>query len=208
MARGYFTQGQGNPDESRASRYILKDYVNAKLLYSHPPPGIDANKFNEETRELVIEALSHKHKNKRAPANRVGKKSSTFIQQQHFSDDEDFEENGIVEEDGSAIADSGRMTSSARPRQSVKANVLDTNFFTDSGMSSRMLVNGVTANASGDIARGALYPHQRRLDASGQRLSGRKMRELEAMGAIQAGSSKKHNKGNKRAKARSGGGYE
>lgn len=37
-ARGYMTQGFGSADESRASRYILKDYVNGKLLYVNPPP--------------------------------------------------------------------------------------------------------------------------------------------------------------------------
>lgn len=37
-ARGYMTQGFGSADEPRASRYILKDYVNGKLLYVNPPP--------------------------------------------------------------------------------------------------------------------------------------------------------------------------
>lgn len=37
-SRGYMTQGFGSADESRASRYILKDYVNGKLLYIDPPP--------------------------------------------------------------------------------------------------------------------------------------------------------------------------
>ncbi|QLG71131.1 hypothetical protein HG535_0B01690 [Zygotorulaspora mrakii] len=40
-ARGYMTQGFGSADESRASRYILKDYVNGKLLYINPPPKLD-----------------------------------------------------------------------------------------------------------------------------------------------------------------------
>ncbi|KAL6854212.1 GTP-binding protein, HSR-1 related [Trichoderma novae-zelandiae] len=48
-ARGFQTQGLGQPDEARASRYILKDYVNGKLLFVHPPPGIDDEKaFNAE----------------------------------------------------------------------------------------------------------------------------------------------------------------
>lgn len=37
-ARGFTKTGQGQPDESRAARYILKDYVNGKLLFCHPPP--------------------------------------------------------------------------------------------------------------------------------------------------------------------------
>lgn len=48
-ARGFTRTGQGQPDESRAARYILKDYVSGKLLYCMPPPGdIDPNEFNAE----------------------------------------------------------------------------------------------------------------------------------------------------------------
>ena len=50
-ARGFSTTGQGQPDESRAARYVLKDYVNGKLLFCQPPPQdpeIDAVDFNHE----------------------------------------------------------------------------------------------------------------------------------------------------------------
>lgn len=48
-ARGFKTQGVGLPDESRAARTILKDYVNGKLLYVEPPPGWgDGGEFNRE----------------------------------------------------------------------------------------------------------------------------------------------------------------
>ncbi|KAI0166742.1 P-loop containing nucleoside triphosphate hydrolase protein, partial [Hypoxylon sp. FL1284] len=48
-ARGFTTQGVGQPDESRAARVILKDYVNGKLLYVEPPPGeSDGAEFNRE----------------------------------------------------------------------------------------------------------------------------------------------------------------
>ncbi|KAG4222472.1 Large subunit GTPase 1, partial [Phytophthora cactorum] len=48
-ARGFTTQGVGQPDESRAARIILKDYVNGKLLYVEPPPGWgDGSDFNRE----------------------------------------------------------------------------------------------------------------------------------------------------------------
>ncbi|KAH3685173.1 hypothetical protein WICPIJ_003834 [Wickerhamomyces pijperi] len=42
-ARGYMTQGFGSADQPRAARYILKDYVNGKLLYVHPPPKLEDN---------------------------------------------------------------------------------------------------------------------------------------------------------------------
>ena len=38
-ARGFQTQGLGQPDGSRAARYVLKDYVKGKLLFCHPPPS-------------------------------------------------------------------------------------------------------------------------------------------------------------------------
>ena len=50
-ARGFWTQGQGQPDESRAARQVLKDYVKGKLLFCHPPPNdppINENKFNRD----------------------------------------------------------------------------------------------------------------------------------------------------------------
>ncbi|KAL1851133.1 hypothetical protein Plec18167_001903 [Paecilomyces lecythidis] len=46
-ARGFSTQGQGQPDESRAARYILKDYVNGKLLFCHPPPASSKEEAEE-----------------------------------------------------------------------------------------------------------------------------------------------------------------
>lgn len=48
-ARGFTRTGQGQPDESRAARYILKDYVSGKLLFCQPPPlDIDPMEFNRE----------------------------------------------------------------------------------------------------------------------------------------------------------------
>lgn len=47
--RGFALQSkQGVPDYSRAARIILKDYVNAKLLYCEPPPGLDPFEFNRD----------------------------------------------------------------------------------------------------------------------------------------------------------------
>nr|POE76134.1 large subunit gtpase 1 [Quercus suber] len=50
-ARGFQTTGVGQPDESRAARHVLKDYVKGKLLYCHPPPvepPIDGKHFNRD----------------------------------------------------------------------------------------------------------------------------------------------------------------
>lgn len=51
--RGFMTQGLGQPDQSRAARYILKDYVNGKLVWVQPPPGgPDPTEFNRELYDL------------------------------------------------------------------------------------------------------------------------------------------------------------
>lgn len=52
-ARGYMTQGFGSADEPRASRYILKDYVNGKLLYINPPP----KKLGDDDDEWTLPTL-------------------------------------------------------------------------------------------------------------------------------------------------------
>ncbi|CAG8750474.1 3945_t:CDS:10 [Cetraspora pellucida] len=55
VSRGYTKSGHGSPDESRAARYILKDYVNGKLPYCHPPPtGISKEEFNAEIHDLKL----------------------------------------------------------------------------------------------------------------------------------------------------------
>ncbi|MGH0149126.1 UNVERIFIED_CONTAM: hypothetical protein FKN15_015064 [Acipenser sinensis] len=45
--RGFMT-AHGQPDQPRSSRYVLKDYVNGKLLYCHPPPHIKASDFQPQ----------------------------------------------------------------------------------------------------------------------------------------------------------------
>lgn len=64
LARGFTKTGQGQPDESRAARYILKDYVSGKLLFCHPPPKddapIDPRAFNREL--YSIEHLPQKRR--------------------------------------------------------------------------------------------------------------------------------------------------
>ncbi|QPG74258.1 hypothetical protein FOA43_001583 [Brettanomyces nanus] len=77
-ARGYMTSGNGSADESRAARYILKDYVSGKILYVQPPPHNDGSRatqdesraFNNELytlehlpaqrRQLLISAITDK----------------------------------------------------------------------------------------------------------------------------------------------------
>lgn len=64
VARGYTKSGQGNPDESKAARHILRDYVNGRLPYNHSPPGMpDMNGFVMRLdRPMVGEARQVKEK--------------------------------------------------------------------------------------------------------------------------------------------------
>ncbi|XP_043108859.1 large subunit GTPase 1 homolog [Puntigrus tetrazona] len=51
MAYGYmrgFMTAHGQPDQSRSARYVLKDYVNGKLLYCHSPPHINPKDFQPQ----------------------------------------------------------------------------------------------------------------------------------------------------------------
>ncbi|CAH7673461.1 nucleolar GTP-binding protein 2 [Phakopsora pachyrhizi] len=78
IARGFFTGGggMGRPDESKAARPILKDYVAAKLLYCEPPPldNLTAEDFNRETQQIKMNECANK---KAAPTNRVPLNSHT-----------------------------------------------------------------------------------------------------------------------------------
>ncbi|CAG8446358.1 5659_t:CDS:10 [Ambispora gerdemannii] len=52
VARGFTKAGFGEPDESRAARYILKDYVNGRIPFCHPPDTISAREFNAELHDI------------------------------------------------------------------------------------------------------------------------------------------------------------
>lgn len=41
--------GRGVPDESRAARFLLKDYVSGRLLYCEAPPVLIAPKTSEKS---------------------------------------------------------------------------------------------------------------------------------------------------------------
>jgi len=75
--------GQGNPNEARAARYVLKDYVDGKLLYCHPPPGVPETEFNRPTHKNAALRLTGK---KLAPITRVGKNSDTFVSISNFKE--------------------------------------------------------------------------------------------------------------------------
>lgn len=60
--RGFMTQN-GQPDNPRSARYILKDFVKGKLLYCHAPPTYDQTQYHvfperrEQSRTSVLPPL-------------------------------------------------------------------------------------------------------------------------------------------------------
>lgn len=44
-SRGFMTQN-GQPDNPRSARYILKDFLCGKLLFCQAPPGVNQSNFN------------------------------------------------------------------------------------------------------------------------------------------------------------------
>lgn len=45
-SHGYMNH-RGTPDVQRGARIIIKDYINGKLIYAYPPPGINEKSFQE-----------------------------------------------------------------------------------------------------------------------------------------------------------------
>ncbi|TPX52994.1 hypothetical protein SeMB42_g01043 [Synchytrium endobioticum] len=63
-ARGFTKAGQGNPDEARAARFVLKDFVNGKLLYVVPPPGLkNVLAFAKETEVVMLQRVKRRNDN-------------------------------------------------------------------------------------------------------------------------------------------------
>ncbi|GAA5977732.1 hypothetical protein JCM11641_001392 [Rhodosporidiobolus odoratus] len=136
IARGFFTGGQGNPDHSRASRLVLKDFVNGKLLYVHPPPGTPSDVFNAETRDLELLRAQNKLRKKMAPTTRVGKGSDYYVPQPTAPG---AGEGGLALRGGGAV------------QQSARASALDSNFFQASAHGAAVIL-GTRAKKEGSTA--------------------------------------------------------
>lgn len=84
--RGFMT-ANGQPDQSRGSRYVLKDYVNGKLLYCHAPPGVEQEEFHRfqarQKDEVDVKLLPPRQQ--RAIKMNI-KKTGTDIDEQFFKE--------------------------------------------------------------------------------------------------------------------------
>ena len=145
---------------------MFKDYVNAKLLFAHPPPGIDADEFNASQRAHARELLSDR---KLAPPTELAKLNGRFYPE------------------SASTAAANKSGTGGR-----KSNALDAAFFGTMG--------------SGMVTMG-------RRQAPGSALRGKVNNDGTSTGRPGAQptvvpSGKKHHKGNKRKKERSGHGFE
>jgi len=57
-----FTKDHGRYDEHRSARVMLKDVVNGKLLYCHPPPGLSDTERAEFASSLVFDDIDEETK--------------------------------------------------------------------------------------------------------------------------------------------------
>jgi large subunit GTPase 1 len=176
--------GQGNPDEARAARYVLKDYVNGNILFAHPPPGMSEASFNQRTYELAMLRAAGK---KRAPVTRVGKGADTFVPSNVPP----------VHPEGSALP---------APGQGHKSRAVDHEFFeNDSTLSARPFVQGSVQNGK-EFSRAKSFPHQNSVADDGTPLGARQAHLIAVLTNTRDG--KKQHKKMKRVKQRSGKGYD
>lgn len=145
---------------------MLKDFVTGRLLYVHPPPGIDENEFNAENRTLEHLAKLDRLKIKRAPQTRVSKSAHTYVPSAH----------------------------------EVKSSSLERDFF--DAMEGQKSDNVKAQTSSGSMGRPTFAPHQRAIGNDGRPTD---VSAMDAQVAVPQG--KKHYKGGKRTKQRSGAGY-
>ncbi|WRT65671.1 uncharacterized protein IL334_002616 [Kwoniella shivajii] len=215
IARGMTRSSFGMPDTSRAARYILKDYVNAKLLYAHPPPGIESDDFMASSRAITLAKIEKSYENgrKRAPVTHVSKNADTYVKPAGSGSgpgpqDNTTEEGEEQKREKQLTTKSIRANAASAPMRSgrEKAQALDNVYFTEGGPQPRLVVKG--RNQINDVpegglsfARSTVYPHQRMLGPDGMPVVGQSMKDSGA------GIGKKHFK-RKEGKKRSGRGYD
>ncbi|WWC87856.1 uncharacterized protein L201_002753 [Kwoniella dendrophila CBS 6074] len=216
IARGMTRSSFGMPDTSRAARVVFKDYVNAKLLYAHPPPGVDADQFMESSRAITLAKIEEAYENgrKRAPVTHVSKNADTYVKPagsgsgdilgegQEGGESSNARERQLTTRQIKANAASAPMRSGKE-----KASALDNVYFNEAGAQPRLVVKG--RNQKLDLpeggqsyARSTQYPHQRMLGPDGMPVIGRNQKDLSG-----AENGKKHFK-RKEGKKRSGRGYD
>lgn len=85
--RGFMTSS-GQPDCPRASRYIIKDYLKGKLLYSHPPLGEFGDSFvQSQVSSKVLERLVAKEAKEKKAKLKAGNVDVSSLRISSIDDD-------------------------------------------------------------------------------------------------------------------------
>lgn len=95
LSRNMLAAASGAPDYQRASRLIIKEYADGKLLYCHPPPEYDDSIYQKETLLMAL----HKTKKLRE---KLLNCSTNIIR---AGPKEEVSDNGISQDDGSTSDD-------------------------------------------------------------------------------------------------------
>lgn len=179
-ARGFTKTGQGQPDESRAARYILKDYVNGKLLFCHPPPPLPS-----QTTTTTPPPIDPHHFNRELyDINHLPQKRQAFFataaEQEEEAEDED--EKGVSSQAGRVASledDLDPVTTT--PIQGAKSTRLDKKFFAPgqgmNGAHFTMPFNHVYSEQGAAVRQ----QHQQQQHQQQRELSGRKARVMVAL---------------------------
>lgn len=195
-------QGQGNPDESRAARLIFKDYVNARLLYAHAPPGVDGDVFNATQREATRALLKHKR--------------HTFVRSNELAEavEEQDADRPAAEKRELKMREKNDAISHAIKAQNKasKSSALDASFFKTSMYSANGAAGagGGAYTTKGRSANASAALRGRSVNDDGTPVTQEQLaREMELMSttSIAGTGDKKHFKANKRNKQRSGQGF-
>ncbi|WBW71758.1 GTP binding protein, HSR1-related [Schizosaccharomyces osmophilus] len=181
-ARGFMRAHHGTPDDSRAARILLKDYVNGKLIYVHPPPNYPDSdmQFNKEHHLNYLSSVDEDVGRKLQSATL---KDKLALRESEEIDKEYFSENPHVRSFVRGTAASNIQGPEYKGRNTTQA------------FQRRLNDDGTPK-----------YP----MNVQGKPLSRRKARQISTLevgvspDAVVAASSKKHNKKNKRSKQRSG----
>jgi len=197
--------------------------VNAKLLYCHPPPGVDANDFNAESREAALLQYIGK---KKAPTTRVGGKADTFVKAApelaplptHDDAGQPLDIAPGTTKEQQRIFSSIPGKADNRPSQPMSniSRNIDGVFFKedDTRLEGRPRTKGTTASIEGmeGFSRPRMYPVHNQIGDDGLPLGQDRAARLAEVKALEerresGKATKKHFK-TKKAKSRSGAGYD
>lgn len=198
-ARGFTKTGQGQPDESRAARYILKDYVNGKLLFCHPPPPLPPPKSQSSTSTTTPHIDPHYFNRELYDIDHLPQKRQAFFASTTDQEEEGEEISSFQAAGRGGVASAeGDLNSSTTPFhvQGAKSTRLDKKFFAPgqgrNGAHFNMPFNHVYSEQGAAAAR----QQQQQL----RELSGRKARMMVALerdvdvSEVRGGNGKKHYK--------------